>query len=212
MFPDAVHTSSKQIIPIDQQTGLAQLPVGVSLPTRPFFGILGVAPPPSLGRIDSTAPGCHGGNIDNKELVAGTTLFLPVWVEGALFSAGDGHAAQGDGEVDITAIETCLEGDFRFKVRNDISLTLPIAVTPTHIVTMGFHEDLDRAAEIAVRSLLDLLERYCHLQPLDSYRLASIAVDLRVTQVVNGLKGIHTMLARSLWDQLGSVIDFAATA
>ena len=210
IFPDAVDRRDSQIIPIDRETGVATIAPGLRLPTRPFFGVLGVAPPPGWGRVDTSPPRCHGGNLDNKELVAGTTLFLPIWVEGALFSAGDGHAAQGDGEVDISAIETSLEGEFRLGLREDFELSLPIAVTPTHLITMGFDPSLDQAARIAVRALLDLLERYGGMAWRDAYRLASLAADLRVTQVVNGEKGIHVMLERAIVEQLGTPLPFFA--
>jgi len=208
IFPDAIDRLDRQMIPIDRKTGVATIAPALSLPTRPFFGILGVAPPPEWGRIDTAPPRCHGGNMDNKELVGGTTLFLPVWVEGALFSAGDGHAAQGDGEVDITAIETSLEGEFRVDVRDDFGLSLPVAVTPTHLITMGFDASLDQAARVAVRSLLDLLERFGGITWRDAYRLASIAADLRVTQVVNGEKGVHVMLERTILEQLRGPLPF----
>ncbi len=208
IFPDAVDRLDRQIIPIDRETGVATIAPGLRLPTRPFFGVLGVAPPSVWGRVDTSPPRCHGGNMDNKELVAGTTLFLPIWAEGALFSAGDGHAAQGDGEVDITAIETSLEGEFRLTIREDFELSLPIAVTPTHLITMGFDPSLDQAARIAVRSLLDVLERFGELAWRDAYRLASIAADLHVTQVVNGEKGIHVMLERTILAQLGATLPF----
>jgi len=208
IFPDAIDRLDKQIIPINRETGVATIAPGLRLPTRPFFGILGVAPPPWWGRLDTSPPRCHGGNMDNKELVAGTTLFLPIWAEGALFSAGDGHAAQGDGEVDITAIETSLDGEFRLGVREDFGLSLPIAVTPTHLITMGFDPSLDQAARVAVRSLLDLLEQFGRMAWRDAYRLASIAADLRVTQVVNGEKGIHVMLERTILEQLGTALPF----
>ncbi|HEY8745253.1 MAG TPA: acetamidase/formamidase family protein [Chloroflexota bacterium] len=201
LFPERVLQAEREIILLDRQNGSARLQSGFTLRTAPFFGILGVAPPLERGRVDSAPPGCHGGNIDNKELCAGTTLFLPVWVDGALFSAGDGHAAQGDGEVTINAIETCLEGTFRLQSRDDFSLLLPIAVTPTHLITMGFDEDLDQAARIAVQALLDLLERYYGLSWADAYRLTSLAANLRVTQVVNGAKGIHVMINRALLAQ-----------
>ena len=210
IFPDAVETWDKQIIPLDREHGVATLPPGLRIPTRPFFGVMGVAPPAAWGRIDTAQPRRHGGNMDNKELIGGTTLFLPVWAEGGLFSAGDGHAAQGDGEVCITAIETSLEGEFRLGVRTDFELTLPIAVTPTHLITMGFDPSLDRAARSAVRSLLDLLERFGGMRWRDAYGLASIAVDLHVTQVVNGEKGIHAMLSRDILDQLASPLPFLA--
>lgn len=208
IFPDAIDRLDKQMIPIDRKTGVATLAPALRLPTRPFFGILGVAPPPEWGRIDTAPPRCHGGNMDNKELVGGTTLFLPIWVEGALFSAGDGHAAQGDGEVNITAIETSLEGEFRVDVRDDFALSLPVAVTPTHLITMGFDASLDQAARVAVRSLLDLLERFGGMTWRDAYRLASIAADLRVTQVVNGEKGVHVMLERTILEQLRGPFPF----
>ncbi|HYM90368.1 MAG TPA: acetamidase/formamidase family protein [bacterium] len=206
IFPDAVDRLDRQIIPIDRETGVATIAPGLRLPTRPFFGVLGVAPPSGWGRVDTSPPRCHGGNMDNKELVAGTTLFLPIWAEGALFSAGDGHAAQGDGEVDITAIETSLEGEFRLGIREDFELSLPIAVTPTHLITMGFDPSLDQAARVAVRSLLDVLERFGEMAWRDAYRLASIAADLHVTQVVNGEKGIHVMLERTILEQLGATL------
>ena len=194
LFPEAVDQGDKRIIPFDVDKGLAMVLPHVWLPTRPFFGILGVAPPSEWGRIPSGPPNKHGGNLDNKELVAGTTLFLPIWVEGALFSAGDGHAAQGDGEVNVSAIETCLEGEFRLSVHRDFELSLPVALTPTHIITMGFSGDLDEAAKVAVGALLEFLERHCRVSWHDAYRLASIAADLRVTQVVNRNKGVHVML------------------
>ncbi len=212
LFPEEVEELDVCTIPLDRETGLATVPPGVALQTRPFFGILGVAPPRRWGRISSAAPRAHGGNMDNKELVAGTTLFLPVWVDGALLSVGDGHAAQGDGEVCVTAIETCLDGELRLTVRGDFTLSLPLGLTPTHLVTMGFHEDLDSAAQAAVRALLDLLQAHCQLTWRDAYRLASLAADLRVTQVVNGVKGVHVMVERALLARLGCRVPFATGA
>jgi acetamidase/formamidase len=208
LFPDATDKAQVHYIPLDRDRGLATVLPSVTVPVRPFFGVVGVAPPAKRGRLTSRIPGAHGGNLDNKELVGGATLFLPVFEEGALFSAGDGHAAQGDGEVNITAIETCLEGTFRLRVRSDFGLALPIALTSTHLITMGFDEDLDRAAQVAVRAMLDLVEEHYGVAWLDAYRLASIAADLRVTQVVNGVKGIHVMLAREILDQLGQPAPF----
>jgi acetamidase/formamidase len=201
LLPDAAKAVEIHYIPFDRERGLATVLPSVTVPVRPFFGVIGVAPPAKGGRLTSRVPGPHGGNLDNKEMVGGTTLFLPVFEDGALLSAGDGHAAQGDGEVNITAIETCLEAVMRPRVRSDFGLPLPIGVTPAHLITMGFDVDLDRAAEIAVSSLLDLLERYYGLTRLEAYRLASISADLRVTQVVNGVKGIHVMLGREILSQ-----------
>jgi acetamidase/formamidase len=180
------------------------------VPTRPFFGQMCVAPPKSWGRLDSRPPNKHGGNIDNKELVAGTRLFLPVWVDDALFSTGDGHAAQGDGEINQTAIETSLDGHFRLSRRTDFTVDLPVAVTPEHLMTMAFHEDLDDAATIAMRSMINLLERFYSMAFHDAYRFCSVAADMRVTQFVNGNRGIHVLLARNLLTQLSCKLDLFA--
>ncbi len=210
MFGAETPQHKTTIIPIDLANGLAEIAPGLHVPTRPFFGQLGVAPPAEWGRIDSRPPNRHGGNIDCKELVAGTRLFLPVAVAGALFSAGDGHAAQGDGEVNQTAIETSLEGQLRLTRRGDLALDWPIAATPTHLITMAFHEDLDDAARFAMRSMIALLEGYYDMQFHDAYRFCSIAADMRVTQFVNGSRGIHVMMARGLLRELPCALDLFA--
>jgi acetamidase/formamidase len=189
------------IIPIDLQSGLAEVVSGVRVPTRPFFGQMAVAPPAEWGRYDSRPPNSHGGNLDNKELIPGTTLFLPVWVGGALFSVGDGHAAQGDGEINQTAIETSLDGRFRLTLRRDLAADNPFAVTPEHVMTMGFHEDLDDAARLAMRAMIRMLEEG-GLSFHEAYRLCSVAADMRVTQFVNGNRGIHVLLPRAIFRQL----------
>jgi acetamidase/formamidase len=171
----------------------------VTLPLRPFFGVLGVAPPLLSGRISSGPPWIHTGNMDNKELVAGTTLFMPVHVRGALFSAGDGHAAQGDGEVCVTAMETSLRGSFQLTVRKDLKLRWPRAETPTHYMTMGFNENLEDAAKLATTEMLDFLVSEKHLTRSDAYILISDAVDLRITQLVDGKKGVHALLPKSIF-------------
>ena len=172
---------------------------GVVIPVRPFFGSIGVAPPLLRGRLNSTAPGYHVGNLDNKELVEGTTLFLPVHVAGALLSIGDGHAAQGDGEVSGTAIETSLHGTIEIIVRDDLSLTWPRAETPTHYISMGLDPDLDEAARMATREMVDFLVQEKGMDRGDAYILCSVALDLRVTQLVDGTKGIHGMLSKALF-------------
>jgi acetamidase/formamidase len=207
MFGAETPMQKTVIIPIDLETGLADIAPGLRVPTRPFFGQIGVAPPKAWGRIDSRPPNKHGGNIDNKELVAGTRLFLPVWVDGALFSTGDGHAAQGDGEINQTAIETSLDGRFRLSLRSNLSLDWPLAATPDHLMTMAFHEDLDDAARIAMRSMIGLLESIYGMAFHDAYRFCSIAADMRVTQFVNGNRGIHVLLARNLLAQLPCKLD-----
>ncbi len=186
-------------IPLDRERMVARLPWGLDLPLSPFFGVMGVAPPKHWGRISSIQPRAHGGNLDNKELVAGATLYLPVFVEGALFSCGDGHGAQGDGEVCITAIETALQGTFRLTLRDDLDFTYPRAETPSHYVTMGMDPDLDRCAEMALMDMLVLLQGK-GLSKMDAYTLCSLAGDLRVTQTVNGCKGVHMMMAKALVD------------
>ncbi len=197
-LPDDFPNARTEIIPLDLDAMTARLSWGLDLPLKPFFGVMGVAPQPNWGRISSIQPRTHGGNIDNKELVAGTTLFLPVFVEGALFSCGDGHAAQGDGEVCVTAIETALEGTFQFVLREDLELSHPRAQTPTHLVTMGIHEDLDRCAEIALRDMIALIVDRTGLSREDAYMLCSLAGDLRITQTVNGNKGVHMMMEKAL--------------
>jgi acetamidase/formamidase len=164
------------------------------VPLAPFFGVMGTAPPPAWGALSTAPPRRNGGNLDNKELVAGTTLYLPIFVDGALFSCGDGHGVQGDGEVCITAVETGLTGTFRLTVRDDMKLTWPMAETPTHMITMAFDPDLDDCVVIALRQMLDLICERAGLDRYQAYSLASLTADLRVTQVVNGNKGIHVML------------------
>jgi acetamidase/formamidase len=188
-----------RIIPLDEKRMVARFAPGVEVPLRPFFGSLGVAPPVVSGKIHSGPPWIHAGNLDNKELVAGTTLFIPVHARGALFLAGDGHAGQGNGEVDITALETSLAGTFRLTVRKDVRLKWPRAETPTHYITMGLHEDLNEAAKMAVREMIDFLVSEKHLSRDDAYMLASVAADLSITQLVDGNKGVHAMILKSLF-------------
>jgi acetamidase/formamidase len=188
----------RMIFPIDREKRLARLPWGLELPLNPFFGNFGVAPPANYGRITSVIPREHGGNIDNKELVAGTKVWFPIWNKGALFSAGDGHAVQGDGEVCLTAAETGLTGRFRFTVRDDLSIDFPRAETPTHYISMGMDEDLDDAARQALRRMIGWITETTPLSRQDAYTLCSLAADLRVTQMVDVNKGVHCMLPKAL--------------
>jgi acetamidase/formamidase len=185
-------------IPLDHKRMIGRLPWGLDLPLKPFFGIMAVAPPAAWGPVSSPPPRRNGGNLDNKELVPGTTLYLPIHVDGALFSCGDGHGVQGDGEVCITAIETGLTGTFELHVRDDMSLEWPMAETPTHVMTMAFDPDLDDAVVIALRDMIKLICARTGISREDAYTLCSLAADLRVTQVVNGSKGIHVMLEKAL--------------
>jgi len=197
-LPDDFETPRVIHIPLDKTRMVGTLPWGLELPLKPFFGIMAVAPPPAWGAVSSPPPRRNGGNMDNKELVAGTTLFLPIHVDGALFSAGDGHGVQGDGEVCVTAIETGLIGTFEFHVRGDMTLEWPMAETPTHVITMAFDPDLDDAVVIALRDMIKLICARTGISREDAYTLCSLAADLRVTQVVNGAKGIHVMLEKAL--------------
>jgi acetamidase/formamidase len=181
---------------IDRARNVCTMPWGTEIPLDPFFGILATAPPPAWGRCGSPVPRAFGGNMDNKELGAGTTVYFPVFVEGALFSAGDGHALQGDGEVCLTAIETALQGTFEFHLRTDKALAWPRAENATAWITMGFDEDLDDAVKIALREMIALIVEKSGLSAQDAYTLCSIAADLRVTQMVDGNKGIHCVLEK----------------
>ncbi len=187
-----------KIIPLDKKRMVAAFSPGIEVPIRPFFGSMGVAPPPESGRISSNPPGIHAGNLDNKELVAGTTLFIPVHAAGALFEVGDGHAAQGDGEVDQTGIETSLRGRLQFIVRKDLHLKWPRAETATHLITMGMNRDLTEATRIASLEMVDLLATSRSLSQMDAYRLASVAADLRITELVDGNVGVHMMVPKSI--------------
>ncbi len=198
-LPNSFEGSGLRLFELDAAAGVARMGSVATIPLRPFFGSIGVAPPPGQGRISSTAPGAHVGNLDNKELVAGTTLFVPVHTPGALLSIGDGHAAQGDGEVSGTAIETSLGGTVQVILHADRTLRWPRAETPTHYVSMGLDPDLDEAARLATQEMIDFLVRDRDMDPADAYVLCSVALDLRITQLVDGTKGVHGMLARSLF-------------
>ena len=189
-----------KIVPLDRRTMTAAFAPGVTVPLHPFFGSMGVAPPKEAGRFDSAPPtALHGGNLDDKALVAGTTLYLPVNVPGALFFVGDGHAAQGDGEVDITALETSLTGRLTFRVRKDIRVKPPFAETPTSWIVMGFDDDLAHATRKAVRAAVDFLHVQKGLSREDAYQLVSVAGDVAVTEIVDRNKGVHVTLPKALF-------------
>jgi len=196
-LPEDFPHLSRRVIPIDRQANVARLPWGVDVPLQPFFGIIGVAPPPAYGLVSSVEPREYGGNIDNKEFIAGTSLFLPVFVPGANLSVGDGHAVQGDGEVCLTALETCLKGRFQLIVHKQ-SLNFPRAITPTHYISMGMDVDLDDAAKQALRNMIKWLTEIKPWTAEEAYVFCSLACDLHVTQLVDGNKGIHAMVSRSV--------------
>jgi len=187
-----------RLIRMDTVNGRAEIAPGVSVTLHPFFGSMGVAPPPDSGRVSSNPPGRHAGNMDNKELVAGTTLFVPVWVEGALFQVGDGHAAQGDGEVNQTGLETSLRGRLQLIVRRDMRLDWPRAETATHHILMGFAPDLEAATEIAIREAVELIMERTDLTSGEAYSVVSMAADLRITELVDGNVGVHVMVPKDL--------------
>lgn len=185
-------------IAVDRARSVCKPDWGPELPLAPFFGTMGVAPPARYGRLSSREPREHGGNMDNKELVAGSTLFLPVWVPGANFSVGDGHGRQGDGEVCVNALEMGLTGTFTFVLHKGASLAWPRAETPTHYILMGFNEDLDLAMKQALRQTIDFIVARSALTRVQAYQFCSLAVDFRVTQTVNGEKGVHALLKKGL--------------
>jgi len=197
--PEEFGKGSIKIIPLDAEHNLAKFAGNIEIPLRPFFGSMGVAPPESAGRINSAPPGIHAGNLDNKDLVVGARLYIPVHASGALFEVGDGHAGQGNGEVDITALETSLVGTFQFIVRKDMHLKWPRAETPTHYIAMGLNPDLSEALKSAVREAIDFLVAEKHLTREDAYMLCSVAVDFNITQAVDGTKGVHAMIPKILF-------------
>ncbi len=189
----------RRIIPLDQKRKLALFAPGVEIPLAPFFGSMGVAPPPAMGRVSSSPPGIYAGNLDNKRLVAGTKLFIPVHVEGALFQVGDGHASQGDGEVDQTGLETSLTGTFRFILHKGKTTAWPRGETPSHFIAMGLDPDVNVAIKLATQEALDFLVTAKGLSRDDAYMLISCAVDLHITQLVDGTKGVHAMIPKNLF-------------
>jgi len=181
---------------IDRESKTARLPWGLELALEPFFGIIAVAPPANWGRQSTMMPRKFGGNMDNKELRPGTTLYLPILNDGAMFYAGDGHGIQGDGEVCVTAIETGMNGTFRLSVRADLTYDHPFAENEDFLISIGLDEDLDEAARQATRQMIDHVQRRSNLARHEAYMLCSLAGDLRVTQTVDGVKGIHMMMAK----------------
>ena len=184
------------LIHLDRKKMTAEVAPGIVVPLRPFFGSVGVAPAAALGRVSSNPPGRHAGNLDNRELVAGTTLYIPVFVKGALLEIGDGHAAQGDGEVDQTAVETNLQGRIQVIVRKDMKLEWPRGETPTHWITMGTDTSLVVATKTAIREMVKFLQEKKGITQTQAYQAASMAADAHITQLVDGNVGVHMMIAK----------------
>jgi acetamidase/formamidase len=193
-------SAGSRLIPLDKKTMTAEYMPGIVVPMKPFFGSMGVAPAPELGRVSSNPPSHHAGNMDNKELVAGTTLFVPVFAKGALFEVGDGHVAQGDGEVDQTAIETSLRGRLQLVVHKDMKLTWPRAETPTDYISMGFDEDLKTATTIAIQEMVDFLSATKRLTKHQAYQVVSIAGNVAITQLVDKPNvGVHVRMPKAIF-------------
>ena len=187
-----------KIVPLDRQRMVARFAPGIEVPLHPFFGSMGVAPPESFGRYDSAPPTIIGGNMDDHSLVAGTRIFLPVFAPGALFEVGDGHAAQGNGEVDITALETSLVGTFQFILHKQ-HLAYPRAETPDAYIAMGFDDDLSNATRKALRNMIDFLVAEKGMTRDDAYMLLSVAGDVEVTELVDRNKGVHVVVPKRLF-------------
>lgn len=203
-LPEDFPYARTKIIPLDDKKMIARFAPGIEIPLKPFFSSMGVAPPDVSGRINSGPPWVHAGNLDNRDLIAGTVLYIPIHTKGALFQVGDGHAGQGNGEVDITAMETSLIGTFQFVVRKDMRLKWPRAETPTHFITMGIHEDLTEAAKMATREMIEFLVAEKHLNRDEAYMLTSVAADLCITQVVDGNKGVHAIIPKAIFKTTSS--------
>ena len=191
--------SQSKIIELDTVRMLGHFAPNIVIPLHPFFGSVGVAPPAASGRVHSAPPGIHAGNLDNKELVAGTTLYIPVWTKGALLELGDGHAGQGNGEVDITAMETSLISRIQVVVRKDLHLTWPRGETPTHYIAMGTDSALVKATKTAVRQAIELLVQVKGMTREDAYQLVSVSSDVDITQLVDGTVGVHVMIPKLIF-------------
>jgi acetamidase/formamidase len=190
----------QKIVALDREAMTAEFFPGIVIPLRPFFGSMGVAPPAEVGRVSSNPPSRFAGNMDNKELTAGATLYIPVFVPGALFAVGDGHAAQGDGEVDQTAIETSLRGRLQLTVRKGERLNWPRAETATDYISMGADPDLTVATRIAIQEMVDFLARTKSLTTHQAYQLISVAGNVAVTQLVDRpTMGVHVKVPKSIF-------------
>ena len=192
--------AGSKLLRLDSKSMTAQFAPGIVIPLKPFFGSMGVAPAPELGRVSSNPPGRHAGNLDNRELVAGSTLYIPVFVKGALFEVGDGHVAQGDGEVDQTAIETSLRGKLQLTVRKDMKLTWPRAETATDYITMATDPDLKVATTAAIQEMIDYLSSTRGLSKHEAYQLTSIAGNVAITQLVDLPNvGVHVRIPKEIF-------------
>jgi acetamidase/formamidase len=203
IFQDEYPYPRTKIISLDRQHMMGEFAPGIEIPLKPFFGSMGIAPP-GEGKLNSAPPWIHAGNMDLKELTAGTKLYIPIHQKGALFEVGDGHAGMGNGEIDVTAMETSLTGTFTFIVHKGVTLRWPRAETPDSYITMGFNEDLNKATDLAAHEMIDFLIAEKHLSRDDAYMLTSIAVDLDITQLVDGKKGVHAICPKAIFKTTSS--------
>jgi acetamidase/formamidase len=201
VLPEEFPYVKDRVLWIDLNKKTIEYEPGVVIPVKPFWGDIGVAPPREMGRVISGPPNINCGNMDNHDLGAGSTLYLPVHVPGALLSLSDGHAAQGDGEVCLAAVETSLKGEIQVIVHKGQRIGFPRAETPTHYMTMGFDEDLNQAVKIATREMLNFIVETKGLPREEAYMLLSAQMDLVVTQAVDGVKGIHALLPKSIFQK-----------
>ena len=199
LFPGEIEADVSRVHWIDLVNRTVEFAPGVVVPIKPFWGVIGVAPPPEMGRVRSGAPNFFGGNMDNRDLGPGSILYLPVHNPGALLSLGDGHAVQGYGEISGSAVETSLRGEIQVFQHKDQELEWPRAETPTHYMTMGLDADLDEAARIAAADMVEFLVETKGLDRETAILLCSVAMDMVVTQVVDGTKGIHAMIAKDVF-------------
>ena len=199
LFPGEIEADVSRVHWIDLVNRTVEFAPGVVVPIKPFWGVIGVAPPPEMGRVRSGAPNFFGGNMDNRDLGPGSILYLPVHNPGALLSLGDGHAVQGYGEISGSAVETSLRGEIQVFLHKDQELEWPRAETPTHYMTMGLDADLDEAARIAAADMVEFLVETKGLDRETAILLCSVAMDMVVTQVVDGTKGIHAMIAKDVF-------------
>jgi len=205
-LPEQFPYEEVEVVPFDFDEGVAEFASDVEIPLDPFLGIMAVSPTPSQGKTDTAPPDYFGGNLDLQQLGAGATLYLPVQAEDALFWAGDGHGMQGNGEVCLTATETSITATFEFELHKDTGrLEWPVAETDDHYIVMGLNESLDDGLEHALKQCIWFLNGQKGLSEADAYRLASLAVDFNVTQVVNGNKGIHGMIPKSIFEEDGDI-------
>lgn len=205
-LPEQFPYEELEIVPFDFDKGVAEFGHGVEIPLDPFLGVMAVSPSPLEGETDTVPPDYFGGNLDLKQLGAGATLYLPVHTEDALFWAGDGHGMQGNGEVCISATETSITGTFEFELHKDTArIEWPVAETDEHYIVVGLDESLDDGLHQALKQCIWFLHSQKGLSEAEAYRLASLAVDFNVTQVVNGTKGIHGMIPKAIFDDDGEV-------